>query len=322
MRNKNRLTPPRDITRPECTRSPAPQRPGDHVPPADGTWYRIENAGATEADIYLYDEIGGWGVYADEFVEALGEVTSSKITLHVNSPGGSVWEAMTIMSAIAGHSATVTAKIEGVAASAASFLVQGADKVLIGKQAQMMIHDASTIAYGNAADMLEVADLLNRMSGDIASVYADASGTPASVWRDRMRATTWYTGQEAVDAGLVDETFDAVKPRESAEDALPVPEPVNTDNPVSTPPVEPAGDADEWLPTLTASEASSAVSEAADEWVVMPPEDFRAIVSAIAEDMPAEPARTPDAQKEDEGDEEWFVEPVAVTNAVREAIRA
>ena len=78
-------------------------------------------------------------------------------------------------------------------------------KLVIAKTASMMIHDAFGLAIGNAADMRQMADLLDQQSDNIAGIYADRSGKPVAGWRDAMRAETWYVGQEAVDAGLADE---------------------------------------------------------------------------------------------------------------------
>jgi len=308
-----------DLTE-ELRRAALPQ-PADGAPPAGGepTWYRVENKDAERADVYILDEIGGWGMYADEFITALSEVTAGEIDLHVNSPGGSVWEALTIMAAVAAHPARVTAHIEGVAASAASFLVQAADEILIGTHAQMMIHDASTYAAGNAAELREVADLLDRTSADIAGVYAEASGIPAGTWRERMRATTWYSGQEAVDAGLADGVESSTRKRATApaEDAL------------RDQPHEGLGeDLEEWL-AIAADTISGAVDEARaeidriveddEEWAPVSPEDVRASVQAVVRHMPAPPKIAPVPPDPDEPGDEWIVDRATVYNAMRGA---
>lgn len=167
-------------------------------------WYHIE-AKSDEADVWLMDEIGGWGVTAQSFVNeilALGDV--KRMTLHINSPGGDVFDGIAIRNVLRDHDAHVTARIEGIAASAASFIALAGDEVEIAPQAQVMIHDASAWIYGNADEMRQLSELLDRTSQSIAEMYAEKAGGSATEWRDKMRAETWYMGEEAVDAGLCD----------------------------------------------------------------------------------------------------------------------
>jgi ATP-dependent Clp endopeptidase proteolytic subunit ClpP len=169
-------------------------------------WYRMEaKAGEDAADVYIYDVIDSyWGVNASEFVRELAALDVENINLYVNSPGGSVFDGTAIMNAIRRHKAHVTATVDGLAASAASFIVQAADEVVMGFGAEMMIHDASAVCWGNAADMEETARVLNQLSETIASVYAERAGGTTEDWRTAMHAETWYTAEEAVAAGLAD----------------------------------------------------------------------------------------------------------------------
>jgi len=174
--------------------------------------WRIENASADEADIFIYDIIGDpWtGTTAADFVKdlhALGEI--ARLNLHVNSPGGYVNAGLAIYNALLQHPAQVTAFIESEASSAASFVVMAADKVVIARTAKMFVHDAQGIGIGNARDMASLAAMLDEESENIASIYAEKTGKPASEWRDAMQANdgigSTYRGQAAVDVGLADE---------------------------------------------------------------------------------------------------------------------
>ena len=163
------------------------------------------------ATLRIYEPIDSWGEYwgvsAIEFTDALNSLPANirNIDLRINSPGGEVFEAIAILNALRAHPATVTATVDGIAASAASFLAAGADQTVMGRNAQMMIHDASGVVVGRAADMTQMADVLNKLSDNIASIYADKSGTGGvEGWRAAMLAESWYTAQEAVDAGLAD----------------------------------------------------------------------------------------------------------------------
>ncbi|KUF18458.1 head maturation protease, ClpP-related [Streptomyces silvensis] len=171
------------------------------------SWYRISNtADPDEAEVMLYDEIGGWfGATADQFIEDLKGVTSPSLRVRVNSPGGSVFEGIAIANALRSHPATVTVQVDGIAASIASVIAMAGDRVVMAPQTMMMIHDAAGICMGNAADMAEMEELLDLISDNIADAYAARAGGTREQWRERMRAETWYLPEDAVEAGLAEE---------------------------------------------------------------------------------------------------------------------
>lgn len=168
------------------------------------------------AELHLYDPIdswgGWWGVSAKEFAAALAALSeeTSEIRLYINSPGGEVWEATAIINMLRRHDAHVVAIVDGLAASAASMIAVAADETVMGTGAQMMVHDAWNIEIGNEAAMLAMASRLSKDSDASAAIYAAKAGGTAAEWRDVMRAETWYTAQEAVDAGLADRTVDDI----------------------------------------------------------------------------------------------------------------
>lgn len=202
-------------------------------PKAGSDWFRIVEAKkANEATkVYIYDEIGFWGTTAKDFAAQLSDIETDHIELHLNSPGGSVFDGLAIMAALKDHKAKVTAKVDGMAASAASFILQAADERLITRNAQVMIHDAKAYAGGNAAQMRKAAELLDRVSDNIADIYAVRSGQgTVQSWREIMVAgDEWYSGNEAVEAGLVDTVVDNPdededEPEEAAENSWTVEE--------------------------------------------------------------------------------------------------
>ncbi|QIP87628.1 hypothetical protein GLX30_30410 [Streptomyces sp. Tu 2975] len=167
-------------------------------------WYRItNNAGSVVVDIF--DEIGYWGVTAADFQRELAAVTAADITVNLNSPGGEIFEGIAIYNALRSHPANITIRVAGLAASIASVIAQAGDRVVMQPHSQMMIHDGSGLAIGNAQDMRDMADLLDRQSNNIAAVYAERAGGIVEEWRARMLAETWYSADEAVAAGLADE---------------------------------------------------------------------------------------------------------------------
>lgn len=195
-------------TPPERTRATPP-------PVAARSWFRIAEmrnaAGEVRNDatrIDIYEEIGGWGVSAAEFVQQLRAIATPEVHLHVNSPGGSVFDGVAIFNALAQHPARVTAYVDGLAASAASFIVQAADEVIMNPGSMMMVHDAIGMTWGNAHDHTTMAGLLAQVSDSIAELYAMCAGGTAESWRAVMEKDggegQWYTAEQAVEAGLAD----------------------------------------------------------------------------------------------------------------------
>lgn len=191
--------------------------------PTGETWYRLENQAGTEPVLYLYGEIGCWGITASDLIEELKYVTSPALTVHLSSPGGEIFEGIAVYNALRSHPANVTIRVDSLAASIASVILQAGDTRIMQPFSQAMIHEGSGLCWGDAAEMLEMATLLDRQSDNIAAVYAErAGGTPES-WRDLMRAETWFTADEAVAAGLADEVDVSAaqepKPDETAQAA-------------------------------------------------------------------------------------------------------
>lgn len=171
-------------------------------------------------DIYIFDHIG-WDTPAADFVKELAAIKTPRIILHVNSGGGFVNDALAMYNALLQHPAEIEGRVESVAASAASFVIMAADRILIADTARMAIHDAHMIAIGDAARFRRAVDFLERESQNIANIYAERSDPDAYEWRKRMLANngegTIYRGQEAVDAELADATLERPPKPQSLE---------------------------------------------------------------------------------------------------------
>lgn len=167
-------------------------------------WYELRNA-ADRAVVDLYDEIGFMGVSASEFVKDLRAIKATNIELRVNSPGGSIMDGLAIYNALRDHPARVDTVVDGIAASAASWVILAGDSVTMNRFSQLMIHDGMGLTLGSAADHREAADLLDKLSNNIAAIYASRAGGTAEQWRAAMTAETWYSADEAVQAGLADQ---------------------------------------------------------------------------------------------------------------------
>ena len=166
----------------------------------------ILNEDKRSADLFIYDEISSWwGIGQNEVREKLDRMSDVQlINVHINSPGGDVFEAMGIYRALKEHPATINVRVDGIAASAASFIAMSGDSVVMASRSMMMIHDALSIMWGNAEEFRSEATILDKISGTIAGVYADRAGESVEHWRAQMLAETWYTDDEAVEAGLAD----------------------------------------------------------------------------------------------------------------------
>jgi ATP-dependent protease ClpP protease subunit len=169
-------------------------------------WFRIDNATDGVAKVYIYDEIGYFGVTAQDFVAELNRITSPEIELHLNTPGGEVFDGIAIYNALLDHDANVTAIVDGAAHSAGSFILQAGDRRVMNRNSEVLIHDGQALGIGDAAMFTELVARLDEASDNIASIYAERSGvSDVKKWRKAMKATTRYGAQQAVDAGLADE---------------------------------------------------------------------------------------------------------------------
>jgi len=185
-------------------------------------WYRIRcEAGADVAEIWIYDFIGadwfGEGVSAKSFLDELRALPDSAKTLrvHVNSPGGDVFDAVAIANMLREQSRdkgrTVEMLIEGLAASAATIITSAGDSIKIAENAMLMIHNPSGIVLGEAKDMRSMADALESIRDAIVATYRWVSHLSAEAIQGLMEAVTWMSAEEALANGFVTEVMGPVK---------------------------------------------------------------------------------------------------------------
>lgn len=168
-------------------------------------WYEIKAAG-TSAEISIYDEIGGWGIRAKDFAEEMKALKGIKeITLRLNSPGGSVFDGMTIYNLVKSHEAQVIVMIDGLAASMASVIAMAGDLIVMPENSMMMIHNPWTLTAGDAEELRKNADLLDKIKKAMISAYVNKTGLSEEVISQYMNDETWFTGSEAVELGFADE---------------------------------------------------------------------------------------------------------------------
>ena len=140
------------------------------------SWYAIR-ARAEGAEVSIYDEIGAYGVSAKSFLDELGALPDDgPLTLRLNSPGGSVFDAVAIYNALKRHAGPVTVWIDGIAASAASYIAMAGDEVVMPENAFLMIHDPSGFVMGTADDMRAMAEALDKIKGSLVAGYVGEVG--------------------------------------------------------------------------------------------------------------------------------------------------
>lgn len=174
-------------------------------------WYKIV-AKADVSEIWLYDEIGknwfGDGVTAKEFIAELNAIKSPKIDMHINSPGGEVFDGAAIYNAIKRHPASVTAYIDGIAASIASVIALAGDRVIMAANALYMMHNPSGFTMGTSEDMRKTADILDKVCDTMCGAYMDKSGKDETEIKALLDDETWMDAEEAKVAGFCDEIGD------------------------------------------------------------------------------------------------------------------
>lgn len=178
-------------------------------------WYKIEAKAKKKAEILIYEQIGqswdGAGVSAKEFVKELMDLDVQEIDVHINSPGGNVFEGISIYNALKSHPAVITVYVDGVAASIASVIAMAGDTIEMPENAMMMIHDPRALVVGTADDMKSMAEALDKMKAGLVSAYHDKSEMDREKIGELMTAETWLTAAEAVEHGLADKVTDRVK---------------------------------------------------------------------------------------------------------------
>lgn len=190
---------------------------GKQVTVADKSWYTLQASGEAEQrsiEIFVYGEIGAWGVTANQFVQDLRAMDdgASPVIVAFNSIGGDLFDGLAIHNALSRLGERCTGRIDALAASAASVAVCGAHRVVIAANAMLMIHNPYTFTGGDAEDFRRVADVLDQtLEAIIAAYKAKAPDIDEAELRRMVNAETWLTANEAVALGLADEVGDGLK---------------------------------------------------------------------------------------------------------------
>lgn len=209
----------------------------------------VAAANEAPAEILLYDEIGMWGTSASDFAQALLQAGDGPLTLRINSPGGDVFDGYAIYNMLRARAAPVNVVVDGIAASAASFIAMAGSTITMGEPSMLMIHNCWGLCIGDRNAMLDMAATQEKIDGQIAAIYAAKAGKPVTDMAAVMNAETWYTSTEAKDAGLCDVVATAPKPKAAVA--------------VVTPRAIAAAEADAAIAAAVAEEAVATAMDAA-----------------------------------------------------------
>ncbi|MEY1162446.1 ClpP-like prohead protease/major capsid protein fusion protein [Providencia manganoxydans] len=243
----------------------------------DKSWFQMKATSETSADIYIYDEIGGWGISARRFTEdliSLGNI--NHINLHIHSPGGEVFEGIAIYNQLKNHNATITVYIDGLAASMASVIAMVGTEIIMPTNAMMMIHKPWGVSWGDANDMRDYADLLDKVENVLIPAYMEKTGKTKEEIEAMLGEETWLTAEECVEHGFANTVIEPVKAMASLSSkrieefkSMPNPlknsltKPKNTIAPVNDPAPQPQNSANTPQPNTADIQAQARQAEQA-----------------------------------------------------------
>lgn len=214
-----------------------------------GVQVRAMDDEGSEVEVMVYDAIGYWGVTAAEFRTELNAIEADTIHLRLDCPGGDVFMARAMKTTLEQHAAKVVVHIDGVAASAASYLMMGGDEIEIAQGAQIMIHNAWGWTMGDTREHQKGADLLAKIDAGIRRDYADKTGKSESDFIELMNDETWFDADEALELGLVDRVYDK---KDGVNDRFDLS--IYKNAPKKTPPVDEPDDGEKAVAELRAAQ--------------------------------------------------------------------
>lgn len=171
-------------------------------------WFKVQAISDDETEIMIYDVIGWPFISADEFVRALAGITAKTVTVRINSPGGDVFDGMAIFNALKTYNGKVVTRIEGIAASMASIIALSGKEVQAFANTMYMIHEPYAFTAGNQYSLRELADILEKMSGQMIDIYSSNATPGKREIAQMMKDEAWLTAKEAKDKGFIDTIVD------------------------------------------------------------------------------------------------------------------
>lgn len=189
---------------------PKPSSPKADSPKAK-SWFTLKNEGeSVPVKVWIHGGIGSYEIEAIDLIQALQEVGSRDVEFRIQSPGGSVYEGLAIYNSIKAHKGKTVGVIDGLAASIASYILMACDTIQMPENASLMIHNPSIGAWGGEDEIQSALIQLKNAKQTTAEAYSERSGKSLDEVLEAMDKETWFTAQQALEFGLVDEVIDAV----------------------------------------------------------------------------------------------------------------
>jgi ATP-dependent Clp protease protease subunit len=176
------------------------------------TWYAIKAAaeGGDTAEVHILDQIGYWGVNAKEFLTEFRALKAPNVKLYINSPGGSVFEALAIFNGMRNSGRRIEVHVLGIAASAASYIAMAGDKIVMPANTMMFVHNPINAVYGNAEEMREMADILDKIGASLTATYAKRFKGEEKALTELLAAESYLTAAECLEYGFCDEVTEEI----------------------------------------------------------------------------------------------------------------
>lgn len=179
---------------------------------------RLEANNEDEHTLYIYGFIGGWENRAEQVLRDIKNVSAKTIHVHINSGGGSAFDGVAIGNILKQHEAEIIVHVDGYAASAASVIAMAGDKIIMPSNTMMMIHQASSIEYGNADQFEKTAKDLRKIDTALRASYKKRFVGEEEDLIKLLKDETWLTADEALTLGFADEIADEIEIVEVQED--------------------------------------------------------------------------------------------------------
>jgi ATP-dependent Clp protease protease subunit len=167
-------------------------------------WFSVNALASDEPEIFIYSVVGWPFVDEEELVRAMAGMKDKHILCRINSPGGDVYSGMSLFNAFANHPGGVTVRIEGMAASIASIIAMGGKKVEAYSNTMVMVHNAMILTCGNHNELREIADIIEKISGQMCDIYTGKCKKGKKEMKSMMDEETYMTAQEALSHGFID----------------------------------------------------------------------------------------------------------------------
>jgi ATP-dependent Clp protease protease subunit len=172
-----------------------------HIKP----YFKAQVKDNNELEMLVYDVIGeawdGSGITAKSFKDQLDNSGSyDRISVRINSPGGDVFDGVAIYNLLRAQGKPVSVYVDGLAASSASIIAMAGDEIVMGTAALLMIHEAWSLAIGDADDMRKMGETLDTVTGSIADIYVLRTGNDLADIKQMMKDETWLNSADALAA--------------------------------------------------------------------------------------------------------------------------